>query len=163
MRETVRQSLEAGGLVAVPGLLAWLTGFPFLFPSLGPTAYVLSVRPTEPTCAPRRVVGGHIVGVVAGLLAFSLLAPSVAVNGSLAPASSVGLRIAASGVLATALTAFGMLATDLRHAPACATTLIVSLGLLSTVPEAVGIVGAVLVLVVIHQFAYRAGLVTATQ
>jgi CBS-domain-containing membrane protein len=136
--------------VAVAGALAWVTGLPFVFPSLGPTAYLLAVRPTAPASRPHRVVGGDAVGVVAGLAAFHLFAPDIAVTGSLAPLSTDGLRIAGSGVLATGLTAGGMLATDLRHAPACATTLIVSLGLLSTPPEAAGIIGAVVVLVGVH-------------
>ena len=150
MLETIRRGVVAGGLVAVAGVLAWVTGFPFIFPSLGPTAYLLAVRPTAPTAHPRRVVGGHIVGVVAGLAAFSLFSPDIAVTATFTPLSVEGLRVVASGVFATGLTAGGMLATDLQHAPACATTLIVALGLLSTLPEAAGIVGAVVVLVGVH-------------
>jgi hypothetical protein len=46
-----------------------------------------------------------------------------------------------------------MIATDTNHAPACATTLIVSLGLLPT-PTQVGIiVASVVVLVGIHRIA----------
>jgi CBS-domain-containing membrane protein len=150
MEESLRRGAVAGALVAVAGALAWVSGFPFIFPSLGPTAYLLAVRPTAPTAHPRRVVGGHTIGVVAGLVAFHLFAPEVAVTATLAPLSMAGLRIVASGVLATALTAGGMLVTDLRHAPACATTLIVALGLLPTLAEAAGIVGAVVVLVGVH-------------
>lgn len=150
MKVAVRRGVVAGALVAVAGVLAWVTGFRFIFPSLGPTAYLLAVRPTVPSCQPRRVVGGHVVGVVGGLVAFYLVAPDVAVTAELPPLSSDGLRLAASGVLATGLTAGGMLATGLRHAPACATTLIVSLGLLSRLPQAVGIVFAVVVLVSVN-------------
>ena len=150
MEESLRRGVVAGALVAVAGALAWVSGFPFIFPSLGPTAYLLAVRPTAPTAHPRRVVGGHAVGVVAGLVAFHLCAPEIAVTATLAPLSMAGLRIVASGVLATALTAGGMLATDLRHAPACATTLIVALGLLPTLSEATGIIAAVVVLVGVH-------------
>ena len=150
MEEPLRRGVVAGALVAVAGALAWVSGFPFIFPSLGPTAYLLAVRPSAPECQPRRVVGGHVVGVVAGLFAFHLLSPDLAVTATLEPLSREGLRIVVSGVLATALTAAGMLATGLPHAPACATTLIVSLGLLSTLPQAAGIVVAVLVLVCVH-------------
>jgi len=150
MEESLRRGAVAGALVAVAGVLAWVSGFPFIFPSLGPTAYLLAVRPTAATARPRRVVGGHVVGVVAGLVAFHLFAPELAVTGTLAPLSTAGLRLVASGILATALTAGGMLATDLRHAPACATTLIVALGLLPTLAEAAGIIGAVVVLVGVH-------------
>ena len=163
MKVTVRQSAETGLLVLVPGVLAWVSGFPLIFPSLGPTAYLLAVRPDAPTCRPRRVVGGHAVGVVAGIAAFSLFDPAVAVSGPLEPGSTVALQVAASGVVATLLTAAGMLATGLEHAPACATTLIISLGLLASLAEAAGIMGAVVVLVGIHQIAHRAGFVTSVR
>ena len=150
MYDASRNATLAGVLVAVTGALAWVTGRPLIFPSLGPTAYVLAVRPTAPVAQPRRVVGGHAIGVVAGLVAISLFSPDVAVTAELAPLSESGLRLAGSGVLATVLTAGGMLATDLRHAPACATTLIVSLGLLATLSDAGTIMAAVAVLVAVH-------------
>jgi hypothetical protein len=43
-----------------------------------------------------------------------------------------------------------MIATDTNHAPACATTLIVSLGLLSTPEQVATIAASVVVLVVVH-------------
>lgn len=160
MRATIRQSAETGALVLVPAALAWLSGFPFIFPSLGPSAYVLATRPEEPTCRPHRVVGGHVIGVLAGLVAVWLFDPALPVTASLAPADPAALAVAASGVLATVLTAAGMLATDLVHAPACATTLIVSLGLLSTPTQAAVIVAAVLLLVGVHVAGRHLGLVT---
>lgn len=160
MRATLRQAAETGGLVLVPAAVAWLSGLPFVFPSLGPSAYVLATRPDDPTCRPHRVVGGHAVGVLAGLLAVWAFDPIAPVTAELAPASAAGLAVAASGVLATVLTAAGMLATDLVHAPACATTLIVGLGLLSTPTAAVVIVAAVALLVGIHVAGRRAGLLT---
>ena len=145
-----RHGVVAGALVAVAGLLAWVSGSPLIFPSLGPTAYLLAVRPDSPAARPHRVVGGHAIGVVAGVVAVSLFSPAVAVTADIAPLSTAGLRIAGSGVLATGLTTVGMFLSDLRHAPACATTLIVSLGLLPTLPEVGAIMVAVLVLVAVH-------------
>jgi CBS-domain-containing membrane protein len=130
-------------------VVAWATGLPFIFPSLGPSAYVLATRPTAAGTQPRRVVGSHLVGVLAGLVAYHAVAPNAAVTATRAPFSTEGLRVALSGVVATGLTAAGMLATDLVHPPACATTLIVSLGLLPTVPQAAGIVLAVVILVAV--------------
>jgi len=69
MRATIRQAAETGGLVLVPAAVAWLSGLPFVFPSLGPSASVLATRPDDPACRPRRVVGGHVVGVLTGLVA----------------------------------------------------------------------------------------------
>jgi len=145
-----REALVAGGLLLVVGLLAWASGAPVVFPSLGPTAYVLAVAPDRATSQPRRVVGGHVIGVAAGFLAYHALAPGLSVPVSLAPASLAGARLAASAVVSVTLTAGAMLATDLRHAPACATTLIVSLGLLSTPRQAALDVVAVAVLVAVH-------------
>jgi len=163
MRETVRQAAEAGALVLVPGALAWLTGFPFIFPSLGPTAYLLATTPHAATCRPRRVIGGHAVGVAAGLLAVAVVDPTVAVTGQLTPGSTAALAVAASGTLATVLTGAGMLAFGFVHAPACATTLIVSLGLLSTPARAGGILVAVVLLVAVHRVGVRLGAVTTVR
>lgn len=61
-----------------------------------------------------------------------------------------GLRLAVSGILSIILTAWGMIATDTIHAPACATTLVVSLGLLSTPLQVTIIVVSVIILVAFH-------------
>lgn len=150
MLRPVGASLRAGLLMGVTGSMAWLTGEPFLFPSLGPSAYVLATAPTAETSAPRRVVGGHLVGIVAGLLAYWTIAPGLVATTPPPPVSTAGVRLAASAIVAVGLTTGGMLVTDLRHAPACATTLIVSLGLLAT-PRAGGIMlGAIGLLVGAH-------------
>jgi hypothetical protein len=45
--------------------VAWASGRPFVFPSLGPSAYALAVSPSAATSQQRRVVGGHVWGLVA--------------------------------------------------------------------------------------------------
>jgi CBS-domain-containing membrane protein len=155
----VRDPLRTGGhaalLLAALGGLVWATGEPFLFPSLGPSAYLLAVNPDAPTSQPRRVVGGHAVGVAAGLLAYTLLAAPL-VGTSPPPAASLGaVRLAASASLSVGLTTAGMLAADLQHAPACATTLIVALGLLAAPLEGVVILLAVGVLVAVDRLGRR--------
>jgi hypothetical protein len=119
------------GLLAVLVLLAWVTGRPFLFPSLGPSAYALAVTPSAATSRWQRVLGGHLFGVVGGLLAYHALALGLTLADVPPAASLPGLRLVGAGLLSVALTTLAMLRTDLRHAPACATTLIVSLGLLA--------------------------------
>jgi CBS-domain-containing membrane protein len=146
MRPSVRRAIYAGGLLLVLGATAWVAGLPFLFPSLGPTAYLLAVTPGAPESAPRRVLGGHAIGVLAGLLAYHALAAGLVATTPPSPLSTAGLRLAASAVVSVGLTTGGMLATDLRHAPACATTLIVSLGLLSELVQGGVIVAAVALL-----------------
>ncbi|GAB7018971.1 HPP family protein [Halostagnicola sp. A-GB9-2] len=151
MDDQLGSTLHTGLLIMTTAGMAWLSGFPMLFPSLGPTAFVLALFQKSDATSPRRVIGGHVIGVVAGLLAYHLLAGGITMAGTTEPGSIEGLRLAASGVFATTLTAGGMLATDTRHPPACATTLIVSLGLLTTVLEGALIVLTVIVLVLAHQ------------
>ncbi|ELY55545.1 HPP family protein [Natronolimnohabitans innermongolicus] len=151
MDDRTGTTLHTGLLISTTAVMAWLSGLPLLFPSLGPSAFVLALFQDSDATAPRRVIGGHAIGVVAGLFAYHLLGAGITMTAVADPGSLEGLRLAASGVLATTLTAGGMLATGTRHPPACATTLIVSLGLLSTIREGVLIVGTVVVLVAAHQ------------
>lgn len=122
-----------------------MTGEPFIFPSLGPTAFVISYRSESPVSA-WRVIGGHFWGTVAGLACYHLLASGAVLTNLVAPLSAVGGQLALSGALATGLTAALMIGTRSVHPPACATTLIVSLGLLSTPTEGAIIVAAVAIL-----------------
>jgi CBS-domain-containing membrane protein len=55
------------GLLA---LLALLTENPFVFPSLGPTAYLLFFSPLAEASSPRNTILGHAIGLVCGYLAF---------------------------------------------------------------------------------------------
>ncbi|KAB1193578.1 HPP family protein [Haloferax sp. MBLA0076] len=147
----VETALSAGLSFAVLGVVAWATGAAFVFPSLGPSAFVLAFAEANERPRGATVVGGHVIGAVAGLLAYSLLAPGVALTASIPAFSVAGLRLVASGIVSVGLTSWGMVAADTVHAPACATTLIVSLGLLSS-PMGVGIiVVSVVVLVAAHE------------
>jgi len=153
----LRQATRAAALLSTLAGAVWLSGLPFRFPSLGPTAYLFATAPSAPESRARRVVGGHVIGVAAGFTAFHVVGAGVALDTLAAPGSPVALRLAVSGVVAVGLTAAGMLATDTGHAPACATTLIVSLGILPTTRAAVLIVLAVVVLVAEQAFLRRAG------
>jgi hypothetical protein len=147
----LRTTARACCLLAALGLLVVATGYPYLFPSLGPSAYALAVNPAAATSRPRRVVGGHLLGLLGGLVAYHALAGGLVVTRP-PPALSVGgLRLAASAVASLGVTSAAMLVTDLRHAPACATTLIVALGLLTTPVEAGVVASAVLLLVAVDR------------
>lgn len=143
LRQGVGAALHAGLLLAVAGGAAWLTGHHLIFPSLGPSAFLLALGREAEAGRARRVFGGHFLGVVAGLLSYQLFAEGIALTGMPAPLSDTGLRLAVSGVVSTGLTTGAMIATDTEHAPACATTLIVSLGLLSTVVQGIVIMAGV--------------------
>jgi len=149
-RRSVWAGLYAGLLFTVLGAVAWATGQPFIFPSLGPSAYVLAFDRRGERSRTYRVVGSHVIGAVVGLVSYLVFAEGVVLVGGLEPLSTDGLRLATSGVVSVAVTTWGMIATDAKHAPACATTLIVSLGLLSTVRKAATIVVSVVILVGVH-------------
>lgn len=151
MDDRIATSLHTGLLIAVVGVFAWVTGFPALFPSLGPSAFVLAMFPDGEASDPRRVVGSHALGVAAGLVAYHLFATGIVVTSQIEPVSITGFRLVVSSVGAIILTVTGMLYLGVRHPPACATTLIVALGLLSGVFQGALIVATVVVLVGIQQ------------
>lgn len=150
MDEALREGVTAGALLVV-GTLAVLTGRPFLFPSLGPSAFLLATRPSAPASHPRRVASGHAVGVLAGLGTYHALASGLTVTGPPSALTAASASLAVSGVVSVMATTAGMVATDLRHAPACATTLIVSLGLLSSAADALLIGVSVALLLTTHR------------
>ena len=151
MDDRIATSLHTGVLIAAIGVFAWATGLPALFPSLGPSAFVLATFPESEASNARRVVGSHALGVAAGLSTYHLFASGVIVTSQIAPFSLVGLRLAVSGVGATVLTVTGMLHLGVRHPPACATTLIVALGILPSFFQGALIVAAVVVLVTVQE------------
>ena len=55
------------GLLA---LLALVSRNPFVFPSLGPTAYLLFFSPLAKTSSPRNTIFGHAIGLICGYAAF---------------------------------------------------------------------------------------------
>jgi CBS-domain-containing membrane protein len=130
------------GLMAVAALI---TGAPFVFPSLGPTAFLLFYTPMAPTACPRNTLAGHAIGAAAGYLALVVFGLQHA-----GPALSTGVTASRVGAAAISLglTAGVMVWARVPHPPAGATTLIVSLGILHE-PWQLGVLMlAVLLLVV---------------
>lgn len=118
--------------IAIMSAVAWITDQPFIFPSLGPTAFLLFFTPTNPAASPRNTVVGHAVGAAAGYLALVVFGLTDAPP---ALATEVtGGRIGAAA-LSLALTSAVMVWLRAPHPPAGATTLIVSLGILREVDQ----------------------------
>lgn len=137
---TLVESLYSGSLLVMTGVFAWVSGSAFLFPSLGPSAYLLATTHTEEVGG-REMIGGHLVGIAAGLLSYYAFAAGGTILSAGAGFTVTQLRLSASAITSVTLTTGGMGLSDTNHAPACATTLIVSLGLLSSLWEA-GIIAA---------------------
>ena len=128
--------------------LALITRSPFIFPSLGPTAFLFFYTPTQPSASPRFTIIGHAIGVVAGYL--SLVITGLTTAG---PALVVGVswsRVIAAA-LSLGLTAGTMVLLRAPHPPAGATTLIISLGIL-TKPWQLLLLMAAVVLLTLQAF-----------
>lgn len=132
-------------LTLVCGLLGVATNQLWLFPSLGPTAFLLAHSPEQPAARAWNVVVGHLLALAAGYAALALFgglgAPDLFAAHELAP-----VRVWASA-LAVALTLAAQLVTRSFHPPAAATTLLVALGGFRPTPgDAGAVVGGVLIL-----------------
>ena len=80
-----------------------------------------------------------------------MLAEGLVITAEHAPFSTDGLWLSASAALSVAGTAAAMLLTRTIHAPACATTLIIALGLLPDVSDGAIILVAVTLLFLAHR------------
>jgi CBS-domain-containing membrane protein len=128
------------GLMAA---LAAVTHSPFIFPSLGPTAFLFFYTPTAPAASPRNTIVGHAIGITCGY--FSLVVTGLT---TAPPATTVGVtwpRVIAAA-LSLGLTAGIMVLLRSPHPPAGATTLIVSLGILEKPIQLVLLMVAVVLL-----------------
>lgn len=128
--------------------IALLTHEPFVFPSLGPTAFLLFYAARNPVSSPYNTVIGHLVGVVAGYL--SLLA--MGLQNASADLTDVTWPRAGAAALSLSLTAGAMVLLNAPHPPAGATTLIISLGVLHTLPQMGIVMAGVVVLVLQAEF-----------
>lgn len=114
--------------IALLAVVAMVTRTPFVFPSLGPTAFLVFFTPLSPTASPRHTLLGHAIGIACGYGA--LVVTGLVYAG---PALAVGVTFPRVLAAALSLAATGALMVLLRaaHPPAGATTLIVSLGIVT--------------------------------
>ncbi len=130
--------------IGIMSAAAVITGQPLIFPSLGPTAFLLFYTPRAPAASPRNTVIGHLIGVIAGYL--SLVVFGLTDSG---PAFQEGVTWARVGAaaLSLALTSGFMAWLLAPHPPAGATTLIVSLGIMPRPSQQAFLMLAVILLV----------------
>jgi CBS-domain-containing membrane protein len=131
--------------IGIMSAIAIVTHSPFIFPSLGPTAFLFFYTPTAPAASPRNTIVGHAVGVLSGY--FALVVTGLTMAG---PALTVGVTWprAIAAALSLALTSGVMVLLRSPHPPAGATTLIISLGLLTQPRQLVILMIAVVLLTV---------------
>jgi CBS-domain-containing membrane protein len=135
--------------IAILAGLAMMTRAPFVFPSLGPTAFLFFFTPTSPTASPRHTVYGHAIGIACGYGALLITGLTHA-----PPALAVGVDGARVAAAALSLATTGALMILLRaaHPPAGATTLIVSLGIV-TKPAYLALIEVAVVLLTLQAIA----------
>jgi CBS-domain-containing membrane protein len=109
--------------------------------SIGATAFIVFTMPKNTTARPRRIIGGHFIGLVAGSLCFLIPHSSTLVT-VLVLSLAVGVSICL------------MVALDFEHPPASGTALGVALTGFS-VDILIAILTSVIILSVAHHFAKR--------
>jgi CBS domain-containing membrane protein len=134
--------------IAVLALVAALADSPFVFPSLGPTAFLFFFNPLAESSSPRNTVCGHAIGLACGYVAYAI----TGMHGF--PQSFHGHlywpRIL-SAALSLSTTGALMVLFHVNHPPAGATTMIVSLGILSR-PSYLLVIEAAVILLTVQAF-----------
>lgn len=134
--------------IGIMSLAALLTGSPFVFPSLGPTAFLFFYTPTNPAASPKNTILGHGIGAAAGYLSLVIFGLTAAAP---ALATEVTLARVGAAALSLGLTSGLMVWFRVPHPPAGATTLIVSLGILAT-PRDLAVLMLAVVLLTVQGF-----------
>ncbi len=101
----------------------------FVFPSLGPTAFLLFYTPTAASASPRNAISGHLIGLAMGALTLAIFGLLHA-----GPTINEGVSIPHIGTAAPSLgaTCGLMIWLGVPQPPAGATTMIVSLGMIAS-------------------------------
>jgi CBS domain-containing membrane protein len=133
--------------IGVLALLAALTHNPFVFPSLGPTAYLFFFSPLAPASTPRNTIFGHAIALACGYGAFALAGLSAQ---SGLPGHLMWPRVLAAALSLSATGAVMVLA-GINHPPAGATTLIVALGIVAE-PRYLLVIEAAVILLTAQAF-----------
>jgi CBS domain-containing membrane protein len=120
--------LNGFATIALLAAVAMISRTPFVFPSLGPTAFLFFFTPRVAAASPRHTIYGHAIGILCGYGALWLFGlehapPAMATGVSAARVGAAALSLASTGAL--------MILAKAAHPPAGATTLIVSLGIVT--------------------------------
>jgi CBS-domain-containing membrane protein len=129
--------------IALSGLLAWALDEPLVFPSLGATAFLFFETPMAEVASVRNTIIGHAVGAGVAFVWLNVFGlvhePSAIVEGFTAErVACVALSLSFTGGILRLLRA--------AHPPAGATTVIVSIGLLTTWDDVLILMAGVTVL-----------------
>ncbi|GAN67757.1 HPP family protein [Acetobacter orleanensis] len=132
------KTLAALVTAAVMGMLAYVTHLPLLFPSLGPTIFIHIMTPQQEAARVWNTLVGHAIGIVAAVVSLWIFnATTMPVAMSI---DHITWNRMAASALAVSLTILGQGFFKANHAPAAATTLLLSLGGFHTDIETISII-----------------------
>jgi hypothetical protein len=123
---TLHTALVSAAVTAVPGIVALLTGQLLLFPSLGPTAVMVSYEPEHRSARFYNVIVSHIGGLLSGFACVFLF--GLAHTPSVFQLRMLSVSRVAAASIAILLAILLELVLDAAHPPATATTLLAALG-----------------------------------
>ena len=124
--------------MAIMGVAAYLSSWFFVFPSIGPSAFLMFYAPSSAMSAPRNTVLGHLMGLVIGIVSYNLLKMLGLVGDQILLIVFAGFFTGTFGLL--------MVLTDILHPPAASSCLIAALGLIKNPIQAVAMVVSVVLL-----------------
>ncbi len=133
-------AINGSASILVLGLIAWLTDLPLIFPALGPSSFILFSSPLSKAAAPRNVIIGHISCLIIGFSVWHLL--SYASGHNISPQ----IRNAwfyTSAAVALGISCLVLVRLDCPHPPACASSLVVALGMVTNPVELAIMSGAI--------------------
>jgi CBS domain-containing membrane protein len=118
------------GFISIGILCALAAVFrtPFIFPSLGATAFLVFFTPTTPAASPRNTLCGNAIAIACG---YATLWVTGLQHAGPAIVTQLGSKRILAAALALATTAALMILLNVPHPPAGATSLIVALGVVS--------------------------------
>jgi CBS-domain-containing membrane protein len=134
------QSAMATGVVVLVFFVLRAQNF-VIIASLGSTAFIVFAIPSSITAKPRRVIGGHLVGLLCGFIATLIM-------------ESTGLLPILGYAIAVGLSIYLMVTLDFEHPPASGTALGIALSGISPSVALTVIVSSILVSVA-HRFLRR--------
>ncbi|HEU4951918.1 MAG TPA: HPP family protein [Holophagaceae bacterium] len=129
--------------IALMSLAALASGTSFVFPSLGPTAFLFFFNPDAPSASPRHTIYGHAIGILCG---WGALWATGLQHAQWHPGHAVMPARVLAAALALGATGALMILLKAAHPPAGATTLIIALGILVEPKQLVVIEFAVVLL-----------------
>ena len=109
--------------------------------SIGSTAFIIFATPRSITAEPRRVIGGHLIGIASGSL-FSFIPQLPPIPSAIIYSIAIGISI------------FLMVATNTEHPPASGTALGIAMNGF-TINVTLAVIASAIVLSVAHYFLKR--------